>query len=92
MRQSQLPRGTLPCRGVFEVLSRGQLSVPRQRSAAQTPRFHVITNRGTDHGNPRPAREAAACIVIVMVTRQIPQVTDTAWANRGFHQRAAKWM
>jgi hypothetical protein len=23
---------------------------------------------------------------------QIPEVTDTAWANRGFHQRAAKWI
>jgi hypothetical protein len=23
---------------------------------------------------------------------QIPEVVDTAWANRGFHQRAAKWI
>jgi hypothetical protein len=24
--------------------------------------------------------------------QQIPEVADTAWANRGFHQRAAKWI
>jgi hypothetical protein len=24
--------------------------------------------------------------------KRIPEVTDTAWANRGFHQRAAKWI
>jgi hypothetical protein len=23
---------------------------------------------------------------------QMPEVADTAWANRGFHQRAAKWI
>ncbi len=24
--------------------------------------------------------------------KQMPEVADTAWANRGFHQRAAKWI
>ncbi|HEY5987082.1 MAG TPA: SAM-dependent methyltransferase, partial [Streptosporangiaceae bacterium] len=32
-------------------------------------------------------RDAAECITAV-----VPEIRDCAWANRGFHQRAAKWV
>jgi S-adenosyl methyltransferase len=32
-------------------------------------------------------REAAQCITAV-----VPEIRDCAWANRGFHQRAARWI
>ena len=32
-------------------------------------------------------REAAAKVINV-----VPEITEIAWANRGFHQRAARWI
>jgi S-adenosyl methyltransferase len=58
---------------------------------------------GVDPGRPAPARiydyllggennfqsdrDAAECITAV-----VPEIRDCAWSNRGFHQRAARWI
>jgi hypothetical protein len=67
--------------------------------AAQVPR----ASAGVDYGTPAPARiydymlrgdnhfqtdiQAAERILSA-----VPEIGDCAWSNRGFHQRAAKWI
>lgn len=55
-------------------------------SARPTPAGVYDYLLGGDN-NSRPDRDAAERIVAVA-----PEIRDCAWANRGFHQRAAKWI
>jgi hypothetical protein len=48
-------------------------------------RIYDYMLRGNNHG----AVDAAAAERILAV---VPEIRDCAWSNRGFHQRAAKWM
>src|SRR5437763_920920 len=43
---------------------------------------------GVDPNVPSPARRAAAQRIITA----LPDLPDAAWANRSFHQRAARWL
>ncbi len=58
---------------------------------------------GVDPARPSPARVydyllggrhnfEADRAVAEMIKAQAPEIVDAAWANRGFHQRAAKWI
>ena len=58
---------------------------------------------GVDPARPSPARVYDYLLggrnnfesdraVAEMIKAQAPEMADAAWANRGFHQRAAKWI
>ena len=59
--------------------------------------------QGVDTGVPSPARIydyllagdnnfAADRAAAEQIMKAVPEIRDAAWSNRGFHQRAAKWI
>jgi hypothetical protein len=75
------PQGHLDAQGLDE-----QRPPPGVDPTVPSPaRLYDYYLRGTH--NYRADREAAE-----RIRRVLPELTDGAWANRGFHQRAAGWM
>jgi hypothetical protein len=67
--------------------------------AAQVPRAPA----GADYGRPAPARIydymlrgdnhfQTDILAAERILSAVPEIRDCAWSNRGFHQRAAKWI
>lgn len=67
--------------------------------AAQVPRAPA----GADYGRPAPARIydymlrgdnhfPTDILAAERILSAVPEIRDCAWSNRGFHQRAAKWI
>lgn len=67
--------------------------------AAQVPR----ASAGVDYNRPAPARIydymlrgdnhfQADILAAERILSAVPEIRDCAWSNRGFHQRAAKWI
>src|SRR6266702_2108524 len=73
--------------------------VPVEAMMTKTPR----ATSGVDISKPAPARiydymlRASSHFDVDVKAAQrmlsvVPEIQDCAWSNRGFHQRAAKWM
>src|SRR5487761_243892 len=86
------------CETVSGRLNGGEMA--RARQAVTTD---PLVPPGVDPAMPSPARlydyylggtvnYASARKVAERLRELIPELADTAWANRAFHQRAARWM